>query len=184
MSDISHDRDNSGRNGHDKNIWKDEKYQWKHELDGRLGGHFFRPLAALSAQCVGEGGQGFGNRRSKTVRLHQHRHERPDTFDIGPIRESLPSVDSPSTSSLLEVNLQKLFTQFPVTHSQFLTHAHHSLVRPQTSFHADRQQVQSIREAQLDSVPPPVDGVREPKVRYKEPQDNGKDEKEEDVLAN
>src|SRR3989442_3438654 len=72
VSNQSDDRRSHSDNEHRR---KYKKYQWNYELDGGLGGHFFRLLPVLGPQRFGKGAQGLCDWSTETLRLRKHCHE-------------------------------------------------------------------------------------------------------------
>jgi hypothetical protein len=140
---------------------EDAGHEREHHLHARLRGGFFGALPALRPQRLGVDAQRLSNARSELVGLNQHRDERVQVVDAGPLGEIAQRIRAGLAGAKLEVHEPQLVRQIGIGERQLLADAGEGLVEPETRFDADDEEVQRIRERQADLVGAPLGEARE-----------------------
>src|ERR1051326_3916621 len=175
--------DNRRSQRYHEDAGEDEKHQGKKKLHAGLGRHLFSCLHAAGTQRVCKNAERMGDRRAKTLGLHQHGDKLPDEFNIQAFRHAAPCVQTRLAGALLAIDDLELFRQAWGGDRHFLAHAHHRLVNAKSGFHADHKQVERIRQGHADICLTASNEVRENKVGEEEPSDGADQDRSYQVVG-
>src|ERR1051326_2172314 len=115
--------DNRRSQRYHEDAGEDEKHQGKKKLHAGLGRHLFSCLHAAGTQRVCKNAERMGDRRAKTLGLHQHGDKLPDEFNIQAFRHAAPCVQTRLAGALLAIDDLELFRQAWGGDRHFLAHA-------------------------------------------------------------
>ena len=112
-----------------------------------LGAHFLGALAAPRAQVIRMHAQGLGDAGSKALGLSEHRHQGFNVIESSAARQLSQSFNPGLADAHLEIDHLQFIAEFGMHDLQFLGHAQQGLIETEPCFHADDQEIQSIRQA-------------------------------------
>src|SRR5687768_7404904 len=97
------------------------------------------------------------DRGSEPVRLDQHRHERLDVLDAGPVTEVPERLIARRSRPDLQIDEADLFAEDGTDALDFFRDAYHRLVQPEAGLDAYHEKIERVRQRFLHLLLAPGD---------------------------